>query len=68
MTGYDGQVLIQASIQDMKNAGPKGLSSPRLRAWIYDTVKEVTESFGDIRAIQVVPGEFDLSIQQQHSN
>jgi len=58
VTGHDGQVLIQASIQDMNNAGPKGLSSPRLRAWIQDRVKEVTESFGDIKAIQLVPGEF----------
>jgi len=63
VSGYDGQVLIQASIEDM-NAGPKGLSSPRLRAWIRDRAKEFAESFGDLRAIQVVPGKTEPSMQQ----
>lgn len=62
VTGYDGQVLIQASIEDM-NAGPKGLASPRLQAWIQDTVREFTVSFGDIKAIQAIPSELKHSKQ-----
>jgi len=56
VTGYDGQVLIQASIEDM-DAGSKGLASLRLQAWIHDKVKEIAASFGDIKAMQAVPGK-----------